>query len=414
MNASTHGAAASLRVGLYARVSTERQAQDHTIASQIEALRSRIAADGAKLLDEHCFIDDGQSAFTLMRPALERLRDLCARRGLDRLYILAPDRLSRRHGHLLLLMEEWSQAQVEVVFLNRQLGGTPEDELLLQIQGVVAEYERAKMLERCRRGRRFCAQRGQVSVLAAVPYGYRYVSKLEGGGTARVEVVLDQARIVQQIFDWVARDRLSLRQICRRLAERNVPSATGRPYWNRVTIYHMLKNPAYKGLAAWGKSREGPPRSRLRPVLHGHEHRPSSTYAVPPEEWILIPIPAIVSDASWSAAAEQMAANRLRDSDTSRADTAICCLDCWCVSSAAMPGVDGARTDITTTAAAAHPHFVVMDTSVTGVAECDAIGRTPPCGLTSVRCCGNHSESSVNTSAGWRTPRRLRRLRRRP
>ena len=305
--------AATIRVGLYARVSTDKQAQEQTIASQVDALKHRIADDGLQLLEEHCFIDEGYSGSSLTRPALEHLRDLCASGGLDRLYVHSPDRLTRRHGHLLLLTEEWTHSQVEVVFLNRPIGGTPEDELLLQVQGVVAEYERAKILERCRRGRRFAAKRGQASALTHAPYGYRYVTKLEGGGTARVEVVLDQARIVQQIFEWLGVDRLSLRQICSRLTKRNEPSPTGLAYWNPSVIRQLVRNPAYKGMAAVGKSRHGPRRMRPRPVLRGRKLYDYSIYAVPSEEWISIPVPALVSDAAWAAAAEQLADMRLRE-----------------------------------------------------------------------------------------------------
>ena len=108
-------------------------------------LRARAAADGFPLPEELQFIDEGYSGATLVRPGLERLRDLIAAGGVERLYVHSPDRLARKYAYQVLLMDEFQRAGVEVVFLNRELGRSPEDELLLQVQGMVAEYERAKI-----------------------------------------------------------------------------------------------------------------------------------------------------------------------------------------------------------------------------------------------------------------------------
>lgn len=163
----------AIRGALYARVSSEQQAQARTVLSQVEALRERIQEDGAILEEEHCFIDEGYSGGTLVRPALERLRDVAAAGGLDRLYVHSPDRLARNYAYQVLLVDELRRCGVELVFLNRPLGETPEDNLLLQVQGMVAEYERAKILERSRRGKRHAARRGCINVLSGAPYGYR-------------------------------------------------------------------------------------------------------------------------------------------------------------------------------------------------------------------------------------------------
>ena len=171
------------RTAFYARVSSEAQARDHTIASQVAALRERAVVDGAVMDPAHAFIDEGHSGSSLVQPALERLRDVVAAGEIDRVYLLAPDRLARRHAHQALLMEEFRRAGVEVTFLNRPIGAGPEDDLLLQIQGVIAEYERAQILERSRRGRRHAARSGSVSALAGAPYGYRYVTRAEAPGS---------------------------------------------------------------------------------------------------------------------------------------------------------------------------------------------------------------------------------------
>src|SRR6266566_7197470 len=195
---------------IYARVSSEQQADEHTIASQVAALRARVAQDGLLLPAEREFLDEGYSGATLVRPALERVRDLVAGGGIDRLYVHSPDRLARRYAYQALLLDEFHAAGVEVVFLNRALGQSPEDELLLQVQGMMAEYERAKILERSRRGKRHGAHLGNVAVLSGAPFGYRYIRKDEGGGAARYEIVLDEARVVRQVFHWVGLERASI------------------------------------------------------------------------------------------------------------------------------------------------------------------------------------------------------------
>ena len=182
MNGTTPNA--SIRVAIYARVSSDQQAQQQTIASQVDALRERIAVDGLSLPDELCFVDDGVSGATLMRPALERLRDAAYAGGVQKLYIHSPDRLARRYAWQVLLVDELQSHGVEIVFLNHTMGTSPEEDLLLQMQGMFAEYERAKILERSRRGKRHAARRGSVNVLSGAPYGYRYVTKRDGNGTA--------------------------------------------------------------------------------------------------------------------------------------------------------------------------------------------------------------------------------------
>jgi site-specific DNA recombinase len=154
-------------------VSSEQQALAQTIPSQVAALRARIEADGAQLTAERQFIDEGYSGSTLVRPALERLRDLVAAGGVDRLYVHSPDRLARKYAYQVVLVDECQRAGVAVVFLNRELGRSPEDDLLLQVQGMIAEHARAKILERSRRGKRHKAQAGSVNVLGGAPYGYR-------------------------------------------------------------------------------------------------------------------------------------------------------------------------------------------------------------------------------------------------
>src|SRR5438876_11636290 len=300
------------QVAIYARVSSDQPAEAQTIASQVAALRERVAAEGCVLLEAMQFLDEGYSGATLIRPALERLRDVIAAGAVDRLYVHSPDRLARKYAYQVVLVEEFRRAGVEVMFLNRALGQSPEDDLLLQVQGMIAEYERAKVIERHRRGKRHAARSGVVNVLSGAPYGYRYVAKYAGGGQARYELVPDEARLVRQVFDWVGRDRLTIGEVCRRLTRAGEVTRTGKTVWDRSVVWGMLKNPAYRGVAAFGKTRQEPLRPRLR-AQRGRPPQPRravSTVDVPPEDWFPIPVPALVEPGVGAAVQEQLQENR--------------------------------------------------------------------------------------------------------
>jgi site-specific DNA recombinase len=297
---------------IYARVSSDQQAEAHTVASQVAALRERVAAEGLTVPGAMQFIDEGYSGATLVRPALERLRDVVAARAVDRLYVHSPDRLARKYAYQVLLVDEFRRAGVEVIFLNRALGQSPEDDLLLQVQGMIAEYERAKIIERHRRGKRHAARSGVVNVLSGAPYGYRYVTKYAGGGQARYELVPDEARLVREVFDWVGRDRLTIGEVCRRLTQAGEVTRTGKTVWDRSVVWGMLKNPAYTGTAAFGKTRQDPLRPRLR-AQRGRTLQPRravSTVDVPQAEWLSIPVPAIVEPEVFAAVQEQLRENQ--------------------------------------------------------------------------------------------------------
>lgn len=152
-----------------ARVSSERHAEAHTVASQLAALRERVARDGLQLPAALPCMDEGDSGATRGRPALERPRAGVAIGAGDRLSGHAPDRLARTYASQVWLVDAWQPAGVEVMFLNRALGHTPDDARRWQVQGRMAEYARATMLERHRRGKRHAAHAGSVTVLVAAP-----------------------------------------------------------------------------------------------------------------------------------------------------------------------------------------------------------------------------------------------------
>ena len=203
---------------IYARVSSERQRQEQTIASQTAALRELAEQRGVVVPDEFVFEDDGFSGANLQRPALEQLRDRAFDGCFEVVLCHAPDRLARRYAYQVLLLEEFARSGIEFVFAKEpERSGSPEDELLRQFQGMIAEYERAQIAERCRRGKLHRARAGAVSVLSGAPYGYRYVKRTEHAD-AFYEIDELEAPIVREIFDRYVERRESIVQIGRALS----------------------------------------------------------------------------------------------------------------------------------------------------------------------------------------------------
>ena len=208
-------------------------------------------------------------------------------------------------------MEEWARNGVETVFVRAPASATPEDRLAIQVQSMLAEYERAQMLERSRRGKRHRAQRGEVSILGGAPYGYRYWKKT-ADSDAWYEVVEPQASVVREVFAYYTVDHLSIGAIARTLNERGVRTASGRGRWERSTVWGMLRNPAYKGRACFGKTRVAPRQRITRPLRRsdGVASRDCAGHERPREEWIEIPVPAIIPEATFALAEERLARNQ--------------------------------------------------------------------------------------------------------
>lgn len=215
----------------------------------------------------------------------------------------------------MILIEEFEKNGVDVIFLNFQkLNDNPESQLLLQMQGMIAEYERSKIMERHRRGRIHAAKKGSVNVLSGAGYGYRYIDKHTGQGEASYEIVEEEAEVIRKIFNWIGRERVTLGEVIRRLNEQHIMTKKGKPYWDRSTIWYMLKNPAYKGQAAFGRKKTGARIFYVRPRKDSSEQpkQYSSRYAVEKENWIYIPVPAIIDENLFDAVQEQLEENKKR------------------------------------------------------------------------------------------------------
>jgi len=277
-----------MRVGLYARVSTEAQEARGTIGSQLEALRARVAAGGDELVAE--FVDDGYSGARLDRPGLDTLRDAAEAGKIEAIWCLSPDRLARSFAYQMLILDELSRLGVTVCFTDSPpIDSDPQARLLVQVQGVIAEYERAKFAERERRGKLYRARAGEV-LSRKVPYGYRRVPR-GPAGPAHLIVHEAEAAVVRRIFaDFTG--GASVRGIAKALARDSVPSPEGRAVWPLATIGRLLRNEAYVGRLYWNRTA-----TSFDPALGRHRQRRR-----PPEEWVAIPIPAIVDEETFEAA----------------------------------------------------------------------------------------------------------------
>ena len=296
---------------IYARVSSDRQKESGTIASQTAALQQCARERAYSVPPEWVFEDDGFSGARLDRPGLEAVRDLAAEGRIEAVLVLSPDRLSRKYAYQVLLLEELARCGVACEFVQSPPAETPQERLLVQVQGMIAEYERAQIAERSRRGKRHKARNGSPSVLSGAPYGYRYVKRSEGL-EARYEVLAGEAEVVRQVFDSYTREHCSMRAIARQLSAQGIPTRTGKQRWERSVIWAILRNPAYCGRACYGKTGTGPRQRVTRPLRQPGKFASQQVGGLerPREEWIEIPVPALVSEEQFAQAQEQLAANQ--------------------------------------------------------------------------------------------------------
>lgn len=282
-----------MNVAAYARVSTQRQAQDQTITQQVERLQAKAQAEGWTLAAHQIYCDDGYSGARLNRPALDRLRDAAARGEFQALLLTTPDRLARRFVHQALLLEECAQLGCAVVFLDQPLSQDPQAQLLVQIRGAVAEYERALIAERTRRGRLAKLQAGRLLPWVHTPYGYRSDPE-HPRDPARLRLEETEAQVVRQMFTWYAEEGLSLYGVAARLMQLRIPAPHGGHRWHPATVGGILRNEDYAGTAYGNRDHMVEPQ-RWRSERAAALRICAQTRRRPREDWIAIDIPPIIA-----------------------------------------------------------------------------------------------------------------------
>ena len=298
-----------MEVAFYVRVSTSRQQQQQTIDQQLHRLRDYAATHPEwQVAEEHIYRDDGYSGATLNRPGLDRLRDRAAMAAFECILITAPDRLARNYVHQMLLVDELTQRGCRVEFIERPMSNDPHDQLLLQIRSAVAEYERTLIAERMRRGRQAKLRSGQLLPWTRAPYGY-LLDPDRPRDASRVQIDPVQAAVVAQMFAWYTDpgQAVSLYAVAKRLSDAHIPTPRGSKRWSVASIRGILRSPTYTGVAYSGRTRPAPARRRksaLQPVGPGQSQQPT-----PAEEWIAVPVPAIISQETFEAAQSRLDRN---------------------------------------------------------------------------------------------------------
>jgi site-specific DNA recombinase len=297
---------------IYARVSSARQKEAETIGSQTAALRTHAEQLGLDVPEQWVFEDDGHSGASLVRPALERLRDMVCQVPVDVLLVYSPDRLARKYAYQALLIEEFAKAGTSVVFVKGPRGESPEDALLVQFQGMIAEYERAQILERTRRGKVHRAKAGTINVLSGAPFGYRYVRKSEHADAA-YEIVPHEAVIVAELFHRYADGGVAIAELTRWLRELGLATRSGKTRWDRSTVWGMLRNPAYAGQACFGKTMRSEQSAGLNRTARLAGRSTPRHYTVidrAREDWLEVPVPALVDQDTWARVQRRLADNK--------------------------------------------------------------------------------------------------------
>lgn len=298
---------------VYTRVSSDQQKENKTIESQVEALVNFAKERGYVVPEEYIFKDEGYSGAVLVRPGLERVRDLSAEGHIQAILVYSPDRLSRNYAYQVVLTDELQANGTEVLFINSPKAETPEEALLLQFQGMIAEYERAMIKERSRRGKRHKARSGIINVLSGAPFGYHYIRKTESAN-ARYEINPQEATVVQRIYRLYTEEMKSIGEITKYLNKNKIPTRKGISRWERSTVWGLLRNPAYTGKACFGKTQKTE-RTRITKPLRekgGYTNRNSANKENPRDQWVEIPVPPIITTEIFELAGERLAYNKMQ------------------------------------------------------------------------------------------------------
>ena len=300
-----------MTVALYARVSSQRQINTQTIDQQLDRLRTRVEEDGAPATGCLVFRDDGYSGTSLRRPGLDALRDAVASAEVERVLITTPDRLARKYVHQVLLLEELERFGCVVEFLDRPMSADPHDQLLLQIRGAVAEYERTLIAERMRRGRLAKLRTGMLLPWTRVPYGYR-VKPDRPRDPSGVQVDPAEGAVVQEIFARYLADGATLGTVVATLEQQGTLTSHGRRHWSRSSLRWMLSNPVYLGQVYAYRTHARPARQRHSP-LHPVGRQGTTLELTAPETWLLVAtIPPIISHELFDQAQAKLAENQQR------------------------------------------------------------------------------------------------------
>ena len=299
-----------INVAIYARVSSLTQENENTIDSQIAELTNKAKNMGYNYSSKDIFTDEGYSGATLNRPGLERLRESIYDGLYKKVLIFDPDRLARDYVYQTLLIDEIRNEDCEIEFIRSPIGETPEQKMLLQVQGMISEYERTKILERTKRGRMHRMKQGEI-VNGGDIFGYKYIRKKADIPTHYI-IIEEEAEIIKQIFSWFIEEKWALNKICKKLDELGVENIRSAKHWHPAVIRSIIKNSIYTGTGYANKEKAVTPKRRQIDKVEfrkyektGREHRPKN-------EWYPYNSPRIISDEVFELAQQQLELNKRR------------------------------------------------------------------------------------------------------
>lgn len=300
-------------IAIYARVSTARQEEEETIKTQLSAVKEFADRQGYRVVQE--YIDDGWSGDILARPALDQMREDAKKKTWQAVLAYDPDRLARRYSYQELVMDELRERGSEILFVTTPSPKTGEERILHGVKGLFAEYERVKIAERFRLGKVRKAREGHI-IATEAPYGYTFIPKRGNRGNGDFhhgyyEINQAEARVLKDIFSWVADGGVTIRKIIKRLHDLGIPPRKSkRGVWNTSTLCTLLRNKTYIGEGHFGSSYAVVPEKPLK-VGGYKKNKKTSRRIRPEEEWIKIPTPAILDQALFQRTQEQLRLNAL-------------------------------------------------------------------------------------------------------
>src|SRR3989344_764677 len=291
-----------MNVTIYGRVSTEEQKKKENIDSQVDELE-KLAKESKgeySLINDYKYLDDGWSGGILNRPALDKLREDATRGLFSAVLVNDVDRLSRDNTHLGIIIKDLRRNGVRVIFRKHPGEQNPQTNLLINILGSYAEFEKEMIAGRTRRGRMYKAQVLKKIVGSRPPYGYRYI---KGDKSKNIfgyyEVVPSEAEVVKMMFNWVAYEKKTAREVVRELTRRKIPTKKKNTKWAKSTVLRILHRTDYICKLYYNKQECVETDKHINTDLKPRKQLKSGRRTRPIEEWILIPLPEhlrIISD----------------------------------------------------------------------------------------------------------------------
>lgn len=298
---------------IYTRVSGDSQKKEATIESQIEAC-VKYAQDHNYVIPNGWLIkDEGFKGGVFRRPGLEKLRDIVQENSPECVIALCPDRLARKLESQFVLEEEFRRVGTSLAYVEVPAANNAEDQMNIHLRAIFAEYEREKILERCRRGRNYKARQGSLSVLPSAPFGYDYVPKYKSE-KGEYKINENNSKIVKDIYNMYTVQHFPILKICRELDVKGIRTPRGGVSWDHATVRDILSNSTYMGLAYFGKTErcEISIPQKITRTKTGKIFKNNTTTRIKcaKENWIEIPVPAFIEELQFCRAQELLASNK--------------------------------------------------------------------------------------------------------